>query len=206
MLHTVSDLMSTDVHTVRTDDLVGPLRDVMLTRHIHGVPVLSPDGTLAGIVTSSDLVEEWAPEQGVETVMTDQVVTVGPGATLSEAARSMLQHRVHHLVVIDNTRVAGVVSSFDLLRGLAGEVESLGSATVGPVGAGVRAAARPGDEVVIRSHAVGLKERRGRIVAAKGADGGPPYLVQWADDPHDEPHEVLFFPGPDADIEPPADD
>jgi hypothetical protein len=29
-------------------------------------------------------------------------------------------------------------------------------------------------------------------------------LVQWLDDPHDEPHEVLFFPGPDADIEHPS--
>ncbi len=203
-MRTVSDVMSGPVVTVAVTDVVGPLRDLMLTRKVHGVPVVEPDGSLAGIVTSSDLVEEWAPDQGVSTVMTDRVVTVGPSATLSEAAREMLAAGVHHLVVIDNARIVGVVSSFDLLRHLVEDVESLGTSTTGGTGPG-RAAARPGDEVVIRSHAVGAKERRGRIVEARGAGGGPPFLVQWADDPHDEPHEVLFFPGPDADVEHPAE-
>jgi CBS domain-containing protein len=191
--------MSSDPMTVRRTDVVGPLRDTMLTRHVHGVPVLDADGTLAGIVTSSDLVEEWSPAQGVETVMTRRVTTVGPGTTLTEAAREMLGAGIHHLVVVDNTRVVGVVSSFDLLRALVDDVESSVTPTVGAVAE--RPAARVGDTVVIRSHAVG-RERRGRIVATRGRDGGPPYLVRWADDPHDEPHEVLFFPGPDADVEP----
>jgi CBS domain-containing protein len=191
--------MSPDPITVRRTDVVGPLRDTMLTRQVHGVPVLDADGTLAGIVTSSDLVEEWAPDQGVETVMAERVTTIGPGTTLTEAARDMLEGGVHHLVVVDNTRVVGVVSSFDLLRALVTEVESVATPTVGP--AAERARARVGDSVGIRSHAVG-RERRGRIVETRGRDGGPPYLVRWADDPHDEPHEVLFFPGPDADVEP----
>jgi hypothetical protein len=94
-----------------------------------------------------------------------------------------------------------VVSSFDLLRALVADVEAVATPTVGGTAHGARPAARPGDTLVIRSHAVG-RERRGRIVSAQGADGGPPYLVRWADDPHDDPHEVLFFPGPDADVEP----
>lgn len=199
-LRTVADVMSTEPITVSITDVVGPVRDLMLTRGIHSVPVLAADGTLAGIITSSDLVEEWAPQQGVETVMTDRVATVGPSSTITEAARELLTRRIHHLVVIDNTRVVGVVSSFDLLRALVADVESLTTPTVPSPGRRGRPPARPGDTVVIRSHAVG-RERRGRIVATKGPDGGPPYLVQWSDDPHDEPHEVLFFPGPDADVE-----
>lgn len=197
-LRNVADVMSAPVHTVRTTDVIGPLRDLMLTRGVHGVPVLDPDGAVVGIVTSSDLVEEWAPEQGVVTVMSSPVRTVGPATTITEAARDLLAAGVHHLVVVDNTRVVGVVSSFDLLRALVDDVEA--AATPVPGGRG-RPTARPGDTLVIRSHAVG-RERRGRIVEARGTDGGPPYLVRWADDPHDDPHEVLFFPGPDADVEP----
>jgi CBS-domain-containing membrane protein len=62
--------MSAEVHTAKTTDVVGPLRDLMLQRAIHSVPILDTNGTLAGIVTSSDLIEEWPPQMGVQTVMT----------------------------------------------------------------------------------------------------------------------------------------
>lgn len=201
-MRTVADVMSTDVRTVSTTDLVGTLRDLMAGAGGHGVPVVDPSGTVVGIVTSSDLVQGWDDDLGVESVMTDRVRTVGPGTTISEAARELLSAGIHHLVVIDNTRLAGVVSSFDLLRALVEDVEALPTAGPGAhVPGSGRIRAGVGDHVVIRSHTVG-HERRGRITEVRGADGGPPYLVQWADDPHDEPHEVLFFPGPDADVEP----
>jgi hypothetical protein len=46
-----------------------------------------------------------------------------------------------------------------------------------------------------------MKERHATIVGVQGDDGGPPYVVHWADDPPGEPHDHLFYPGPDADIE-----
>jgi signal-transduction protein with cAMP-binding, CBS, and nucleotidyltransferase domain len=196
----VSDVMSSKVHTVKLGQSVGLVRDMMLDGNIHGIPVIDKDGSVAGIVTSSDLVEELPPDLGVAAVMSEKVVSVGPDATLVDAARAMLDGRIHHLMVLDGDQVAGIVSSFDLLRELAGEVEAQQSSTV----AG-RRTAQPGDLIVIRSHKVGFSERAGRIVEARGADGGPPYLVQWHDDPHDEPHEVLFFPGSDAEIRPAAE-
>ena len=48
---------------------------------------------------------------------------------------------------------------------------------------------------------MGRVERRATIVEVRGEDGGPPYVVHWEDDPHDVPHDHLFFPGPDADVE-----
>ena len=201
-MRAVREVMSEDVRTVSTSDVVGPLRDAMLDGGLHGVPVLDADGELVGIVTGSDLVEEWQPEQGVVTVMSTEVHTVSPHTSVVDAAREMLTHRIHHLVVTERDRVVGVVSSYDLLRELAGEVEA---GAAGPAeGAGPsHATAQPGDVVVIRGHAIDRKERRGVIVEVRGPDGGPPFVVRWLDDPHGEPHDVLFFPGSDADIEHP---
>ncbi len=195
-MRTVSQAMSGPVKSVRTNDVVGAVRDALIDGHIGAVPVLDDHGTLAGIISASDLVEEWSPEMGVLTVMSDHVVVTIPTANLVDAARSMLEHRIHHLVVVDNAEVVGMLSSFDLLHELAGEVEAASTVAVGG-----RQTAKVGDHIVIRGHEIGGKERRGRIVEARGADGGPPYMVQWLDDPHDEPHSVLFFPGADADIE-----
>lgn len=192
--------MTSDVQTVATSEVVGTLRDMMLDGKIHALPVLGQDGAVAGIVTSTDLVEEYAPELGVTAVMSDKVVDVAPDTTLVDAARTMLDAGIHHLVVVRGGDVAGIVSSFDLLRELAGDLEAHESSTV----AG-RRRTEPGDTIVIRGHAIGRKERKGTIVSARGDDGGPPYTVQWLDDPHDEPHEVLFFPGSDADVIPRAD-
>ena len=58
-----------------------------------------------------------------------------------------------------------------------------------------------GDKLMIRGHAIGQRERQATIVQVRGADGAPPYMVHWNDDPHEVPEEHLFFPGSDADIE-----
>jgi hypothetical protein len=57
--------------------------------------------------------------------------------------------------------------------------------------------AEVGDRIVIRGHHVGEPDRDCRIVEVQGEDGGPPYLVEWAEDGH----ESLFFPGSDAEVE-----
>lgn len=194
--------MTSEVQTVTTSDVVGPVRDLMLDDRIHAVPVLDLTGAVAGIITSSDLVEEHAPQLGVTSVMSDNVLSIGPDDTLVDAARTMLDARIHHLVVMgDDGDVRGIVSSFDLLRELAGEVEKHTSRTVPS-----RHHARPGDAIVIRGHEVGRKERKGVIAEVRGDDGGPPYIVHWLDDPHDEPHDVFFFPGSDSHVIPSEDD
>jgi hypothetical protein len=51
--------------------------------------------------------------------------------------------------------------------------------------------------VVIASSRVEGPVREGRIVEVRGADGSPPYLVQWSD----TGQQALVFPGPDAHVE-----
>lgn len=53
--------------------------------------------------------------------------------------------------------------------------------------------ARPGDRIVLAAAHVGEPTRDGRVLEARGADGGPPYVVEWSDG-----HTGLIYPGPGA--------
>ena len=192
-MHTVEEVMSAVVHSATTTDVVGPLRDLMMDRGVHSVPILDGEGRLVGIVTSSDLVEEWAPEMGVQTVMTRNVETVGRHRSVVDAARTMVTKRIHHLVVTERDSIIGVVSSFDLLKHLAGRIEQIEAAEA----PGMHA--RVGDILVVRGAHVGDHDRRAVIEEIQGVDGGPPYRVRWTDDRDDRTH--LYFPGSDAHIE-----
>ena len=53
-----------------------------------------------------------------------------------------------------------------------------------------------GDRLRIHSNQVGTSDHCGQIIEIRGADGAPPYMVQF-----DDGHERLIFPGGDAVIE-----
>ena len=53
-----------------------------------------------------------------------------------------------------------------------------------------------GDQIVIKSTHVDEHVRDGEILAVRGVDGAPPFLVRWSDNGH----EALVYPGPDAEI------
>ena len=58
--------------------------------------------------------------------------------------------------------------------------------------------AAAGDRIVIRGHKTGAPERQCVVIEVHGPNGGPPYVVRWADGIHD----TLFFPGADALVQP----
>lgn len=58
--------------------------------------------------------------------------------------------------------------------------------------------ATAGDQITISSRQADARTRAGQIVEVLGVDGGPPYVVHWADGGH----SGLLFPGPDARITP----
>lgn len=58
--------------------------------------------------------------------------------------------------------------------------------------------AQPGEQIRVRGHRDGEPDRCGQIVEVRGPQGTPPFVVRW----DQTGHEVLFFPGSDAVIEP----
>jgi CBS domain-containing protein len=51
----------------------------------------------------------------VSEVMTKELVRVGPDAGLGEVARALCDNRVHRVLVIDRGRLAGIISTFDVV-------------------------------------------------------------------------------------------
>ena len=49
-------------------------------------------------------------------IMITEVVTIGPDEPLGEAARRMLERRIHRLPVVEDGRLVGIVSAFDIMR------------------------------------------------------------------------------------------
>ncbi|CAN5198304.1 MAG: DUF1918 domain-containing protein [Nocardioidaceae bacterium] len=55
-----------------------------------------------------------------------------------------------------------------------------------------------GDRLHVRGKVVGQADRLAEIIEVRGEDGSPPYLVR-----HEDGHEALVYPGPDASVEHP---
>lgn len=79
--------------------------------------------------STADLVERFAGPEGpewdalseheVREVMTGRVFTLPPDTDADEAARVMKEHSVHRIVVTEDKRVVGIVSSMDFVRAVA---------------------------------------------------------------------------------------
>jgi CBS domain-containing protein/gamma-glutamyl:cysteine ligase YbdK (ATP-grasp superfamily) len=120
---TVAQLMSTDLFTVHPDDLVDLVASVMDWRHIRHVPVEDDEGRLVGLISHRDLLRLLA--QGllardgktitVTEIMKRELLTVSPETPTLEALRMMRRCKVGCLLVIENGRLAGIVTAHDFL-------------------------------------------------------------------------------------------
>lgn len=97
------------------------------------VPVVSPDGTVTGVVAASDLLTAYAEESprrelSARDLMTGPAVTVPEGATVPAALALLTGEGLHHLPVVDaDGRLVGLLTSHDLLDALRREDEALRS-------------------------------------------------------------------------------
>jgi len=64
-------------------------------------------------------VDPWA--RPVSDVMTSSTISVGPETPVAEACRLMWTLRIHHLPIVEEDRVVGLISSLDVCRAVAEE-------------------------------------------------------------------------------------
>ncbi len=79
------------------------------------------DGSLAGIITDRDIrarcvAQKLAIESSVKKIMTHAPVHVGSDTLAFDALMLMTKKNIHHLPVVDEGRVCGIISATDLMR------------------------------------------------------------------------------------------
>ena len=111
-----NDLMLPTVKVGREDHTVGDTREMMDEQGIHALPVINAEGEPVGIVTSTDVLGDVPAEMPIGEVMTEKVYTVPRYDGVHIAARVMRNHKLHHVVVTEEKKVVGILSTFDMLK------------------------------------------------------------------------------------------
>ncbi|MBI39893.1 MAG: hypothetical protein CMF59_09855 [Leptospiraceae bacterium] len=117
----IDEIMKSRVITVTPHQTAGHVRELLENNKINIVPVVGPDKEVLGVVSSADLIKKISDAKPVSQFMTEKIYTIPRYGDVELAARMMRKHRIHHLVVIDNKKLAGVISTFDLLQLLEGK-------------------------------------------------------------------------------------
>ena len=112
----ILELMSSNVITAQPHQTVGQLKEKMAKRSLSSVPVVSPDNIPVGVVSASDILATEKEGTAISNIMTEKVYTIPEYEDVSVAARMMRNHKIHHLIVTQEQKVVGVISSYDLLK------------------------------------------------------------------------------------------
>ena len=141
-----SDIMTRSVISVAPDELTDAAIELMLKRHISGLPVINDKGELVGIVTESDflrrpetstehkttsrwrdtffnfnkVMDNYVHTHGmkVKDVMTPNPVAVTEDTQLDAVVQLMQTRNVKRLPVVRAGKVIGIISRANLMRAL----------------------------------------------------------------------------------------
>lgn len=123
-MRTINDVMEPNVHWVPDDMPLDRAAQELASRQISGAPVCTGDGKIVGMLSMKDLTEFYGgvhETRLVREVMTPEILSVAPDDPIQQAIKLMAFEGVHRLLVIDrDQRLAGIVTSMDILRELAG--------------------------------------------------------------------------------------
>jgi len=122
---TSREIMTPDPTFCADDVTVAEVARQMADDGIGAVPVCSTEGRLAGVITDRDLaVQVIAAGLDPQTTRVgelldgSEVVTIGADDSVEEAIRTMKEHAVRRLPVIDGRRLVGMVSQADIARAM----------------------------------------------------------------------------------------
>jgi predicted transcriptional regulator len=111
----------TDVATIAPQASIKRAADWLRAKDI-GAHVVARDDTVLGIISERDIVRalsqygEPVASMHVKDIMTHGVITVAPGDDLNRVMRLMTRHRVRHLPVVRNGKLAGIISIGDVVK------------------------------------------------------------------------------------------
>jgi CBS domain-containing protein len=116
-----------------TDARHAPLASAaeLMWRQQTGSLVIMADQQVVGILTERDILRTVATGKEISNVqvgdvMTQEVITTSPDTPVRDAARTMAQHWIRHLPVVDGGRLVGILSQRDITGVFAALVHASG--------------------------------------------------------------------------------
>lgn len=124
---TVRDAMHKGVVSCDSSISVRDAARMMNEKRLRSLVVVDFDCALAGIISETDIVAARLVHEGgkpwdqltVGEIMTNRVLTVTPDMSLKEAAKILVDHRIHRVVVAepdDMCNPIGILSLGDIMR------------------------------------------------------------------------------------------
>ncbi len=182
-----ADLMSAPAVVAEETATIREVAELMLTKGVGAVPIVSASGEAIGIASDGDLLfrvrddgcrawwlamlvegagadEALAAQRGrpVREIMSAPLISIGPRTTAPEIAEALLAHQIKRLPVIEDGRVIGIVSRTNLLA----VVESIPK---------VRLEEEPGAGLLsFLESMIGGSSLRGGLDRPQSAHAGPP--------------------------------
>ena len=126
----VADLMTRKVFSLRLDKRMIVVQEMMKWARIRHIPVVDADQRVVGIISHRDLLHaalssvapapaaerrQHLAEIPIEHVMQCAVQTIGPDDSVQQAARMMRTDKIGCLPVVQDGRLVGIITAYDLL-------------------------------------------------------------------------------------------
>lgn len=119
-----------EVVTVLSGTKVADLVVLLKQHKIGAVMVIDPSNKPKGIFSERDLANGLADhgagvlDQDVDQLMTKDLITCTPDDTVQHLMEIMTEHHIRHLPVLDNGRMAGIISVGDVVKSRLEELET----------------------------------------------------------------------------------
>jgi CBS domain-containing protein len=124
----------TDVTTIEPTATLAVAIKVLADRRIGAIVVTGAEGRIVGIISERDIVRAMAQHSAealtrpVSEMMTRNVVTCSERDTIAELMEKMTQGKFRHIPVVEQGKLAGIVSIGDIVKRRVEELEHDGEA------------------------------------------------------------------------------
>ncbi|MDR0791152.1 MAG: CBS domain-containing protein, partial [Methanomassiliicoccaceae archaeon] len=132
----VWEIMSTAVETVKENDVLDTALEVMRGLDIRTVPVIDSSGTVVGIVGMKEIIDHnWrrknrqtvgdlSGERNQSAVLVESLCATAPKTiswdeTIGKAAETMLSACISTLPVVENKKLVGILTQYDIIEMMA---------------------------------------------------------------------------------------
>jgi CBS domain-containing protein len=119
MMRPLSDLMSNELLSVTPDTSIQKTAALMSEHRFSSILVMV-DENLVGIVTDRDIrsravAKGLSLDQPVSQIMTPDPLTLIPSCSIFDATLFMTQRGIHHIPIMEDTNVTGIITASDLM-------------------------------------------------------------------------------------------